>query len=101
MAEQVLLNCQIFHGGYDLSGKHNEISLAYGADIKDKTPLNVTSRRKIAGLCDAEISGGGFWSAADLDAVLFNGLTVDDQIFTISPSSGAIGSRRPLRGGVD
>ncbi len=101
MAELVLINCQIFHGGYDLSSKHNEISLVYGAEIKDRTVFNTNSRLKKAGLADAEISGGGFWDASALDEALFEGVAVDGQVFSISPSTGVPGSRAYMLQGVD
>lgn len=101
MAEQVLIDCQIWHGGYDLSGKHNQISIVYGAEAKDKTPFNSRTRRNAAGIAGAEISGGGFWSGQGLDDVLEGGLAVDNQAIAISPTDGSIGSLVFMLKGVD
>lgn len=101
MAEQVLINCQIWHGGYDLSGKHNQISIAYGAEGLDKTPFGSRARRRTTGITDAEISGGGFWHAQGLDDVLKDGLAVDNQAIAISPTDGSPGSLVYMLKGVD
>lgn len=101
MADLVLKDCQIWHGGYDLSGKHSSIAIKYGCDIKDKTPFNVSSRAKIAGLTDAEISGSGFWDAASPDKVLYDNLGVDNQVLVVSPSNGGLGQLAYMLKGVD
>lgn len=101
MADLVLNNCQIWHGGYDLSGKHNSINIKYGCEIKDKTAFNVSSRSKISGLTDAEISGAGFWDAASPDKVFYDGLGVDGQALSVSPSSGGLGQLAYMLKGVD
>lgn len=88
---QTLKNCRIWHGGYDVSGRSNEIGLAYKAELKDSTVFNVGARRRIAGLTDAEVTGGGFWDAGLTDPALLGGVAVDGLPLSISPSAGAAG----------
>ena len=93
MAELVYKNCKLYVGGYDLSGSHNELSLAYGADMLDKTAFGTSSRQRRAGLKNVECSHSGFWEGGDnnVDDVLFDNLSLPNQVMTVCPTDGSFG----------
>lgn len=64
MGEFVLKNVRVLIGGADISGDMNEVTLTRSADILDKTVFGSSWRRKLAGLRDIQITGGGFFEAA-------------------------------------
>lgn len=101
MSELVYKDCKIYHGGYDLSGKHSEVSIALKAEMKDKTAFGASSRERKAGLVESEVSGTGFWDSSGLDSVLYDGLGVSDSVLTICPTTGAIGERAYILKAVD
>lgn len=101
MAIQVLKNCRIYHGGYDLSGKHNDIKIDYGAEAKDRTAFLSGARQRVSGLTDAEITGSGWWDVDDSDPAFFNGVGVDGGVITVCPTTGALGELAYFMRGVD
>ena len=101
MAELVYKDCRIYHGGYDLSAKHSEMSITLKAEMKDRTTFTASSRQRKAGLTEAELSGSGFWDISDLDSVLFDGVGVDDGVLTVCPTDGTQGETAFIMKAVD
>ena len=64
MAEFVFKNAKILVGGADLSGDMNEVTVTRSADILDKTVFGSSAKRRLAGLKDFQVAGGGFFEAA-------------------------------------
>jgi len=102
MSELYWRDCRIYHGGYDLTGKHNQVTLALRPDIKDRTTfLSAGAKQKRAGLVEATMSGGGFWDATGLDPALYDGVGVDDGILTFCPLAGVVADPAYFMKGVD
>ncbi len=96
MAVSVLKDAKIYIGGYDLSGDHNKLALAYEADAVDVTPFGASTKKRICGLFDSGLELEGFWDADALnqkpDPVYFSKLALAD-VFSVCPdgaSSGAL-----------
>lgn len=94
MAVSVFKNARVYLGGYDLSGDLNKVSLDYGVDMIDKTPINAVAKSKVAGLFDFGMSMQGFWQAGInpllIDDILMSKLTLQDEIITVCPQNGGV-----------
>jgi hypothetical protein len=67
MAVQVMANCKIAVGGFDLSGRTNSFELGYGAEMLDRTAFNSSFRRRAVGLNEVTITGSGFFGSSEAD----------------------------------
>lgn len=101
MTEQVLKNCKLFVGGYNLTGDMNSLTLNYSADILDKTVFGSTFRQRKAGLLDTEITCAGFWNSSEgssgvsyskVDPVAFNKTGSSDELISVLPEGTGIGN---------
>ena len=63
MPIKTFLNGKLYVAQYDLSGNSNEVSLDYGAELKDITVFGQPTRQRIAGLKTIRLSAKGFWEA--------------------------------------
>lgn len=95
MAFQVLRNCKLYFAGHDVSGDMNKLDLKYSAETLDKTVFGATTKSRLMGLKDVELSGGGFWEADSaafkIDDVVNSKLAVADELITVCPTDGAAG----------
>lgn len=60
MAEFMLKNARILVSGADLSGQMNEVTVTYSAEMLDRTTFGSSARKRMAGLRDFQVAGGGF-----------------------------------------
>lgn len=90
MSFQVLTNCKVYADAYDLTGSSNKADLKYSADIKDKTVFGNTSKSRMAGLKNTELSLEGFWEsgAGKIDTLAEAYLGIPGKIITLSPDGG-------------
>lgn len=90
MSLLVLTDCNIYADGYDLTGSSNKVDLKYSADIKDDTVFGNTSKSRIAGLKNTELSLEGFWEAGagKIDTLAESNLGIPGKIITLSPDGG-------------
>ena len=96
MGEQVWKNCKIYHDGYNLSGKMNQVTLTNSADILDRTTYGSSGRKRIAGITNTEVSANGYWEAGSSkpDTVLFPGIgSSAAAVLTVCPTDGSQGAR--------
>lgn len=95
MAFQVLTDAKLYIDGYDLSGHSNQLALKHAAEILDDTVFGATSKSRVAGLKDVELTGGGFFEANSAafksDDVINAKLAVADTLVTVCPTAAAAG----------
>lgn len=91
MALQILRDCKLYLGGYNLSGDMSAHTLDYKADVKEATVFNDTSKRRLGGLANVSIKHEGVWQAGLglIDDVLFSNLGQKDTLVTLCPTTGA------------
>ncbi|MFB5622534.1 MAG: hypothetical protein ACE5RH_00935 [Nitrosarchaeum sp.] len=95
MAVHILQNTKIYIDGVDLSGRMNNVTLNYSAELKDKTTFGSSSMRRIPGLLDVAITGQGFYDAStqyQIDNVSWNDVASTDQIMTVVAQGTALGN---------
>ena len=96
MAELILKDCKMYVAGYDLSGDMNSMGLKYNAGLQDKTVFGSGTRRRLGGLKDVEITGGGFWNATTdndvVDPVIFNRIGSTEDVNSLIPEGTGIGN---------
>lgn len=95
MAFQVLRDCKLYVDGYDLSGHSNKLALKHKAEMLDDTVFGASTKSRVMGLKDVELTGGGFFEAnsADYksDDIINAKLAVADTLVTVCPTDGAAG----------
>lgn len=94
MGHQVLLNCKLYLGGFDLSGDLNALGLSWEAEtVDDSTFGSGTTRAFLGGLKRilAQHAGHNQYGTNLVDEVLFNRIGVVNQPMTIAPLTGAEG----------
>lgn len=110
MANQVLTNCGLWVGEYNLAGDANALALGVASELQDDTALADTARSRTGGLQTVAFSAEGIWHS-DGDAVLWNDVGLSDVPVTIAPGGPNVGDRafiarctmaefRPLEGAV-
>ena len=68
MAKVNGLNVRLYVEGYDLSGDANALSgLGYTNELLDVTTLDVSAKKRIVGVADAEVSVDAFFDPASSD----------------------------------
>ena len=106
MAEEVLKDCKLLVGGYDISGNSNSITVTVSADVLDKTAFGSSFRKRKHGLKNFEMTGSGFWDSSTgpadrtcgFDTRLFNDIGGSSQVLTIA--EGTTNSKAILTRGV-
>lgn len=90
MATLVMTDAKIWLDGYNFSGDHNQISLAYSADMVDDTVFGDTTRSRKGGAKNVQFTGNGFWdSGTDLiDPTVFGKVGANGQVLALSPDGG-------------
>ncbi len=68
MSELVFDNVGVYMGGYNLSSNINQVSLNAKQDTLDITTFGSSSRERIAGLKDVDVSGSGYFAQGNLIA---------------------------------
>jgi hypothetical protein len=72
MATEVLTNCKILLGGYNLSGYHNGLEITHGAEMLDDTVFGTSGTRSAKpGLKNFEANGNVFFDTT-LDGVIYD-----------------------------
>jgi hypothetical protein len=72
MATEVLTDCKILLGGYNLSGYHNSIDINHSAEMLDDTVFGTSGTRSAKpGLLNFEATGNVFFDTV-LDEVIYN-----------------------------
>jgi hypothetical protein len=107
MAEKVLKDCKLLVGGYDVSGNTNTMSVTASADVLDKTAYGSSFRKRIHGLNNFEMTGGGFWDSSTdpankvggFDSKLFGEVGGTSEALTVAVAS-SDGSNALLTNGV-
>lgn len=97
MAAYVLSDCEVYLGGYDLTGNTNQVTMAADLDMLDDTNFASGGARSFkAGLHNVTGTINGFASvsagASDEDAVLAANLGLPDIPLSISATDGTVGS---------
>ena len=90
MAEHVIKNAKVLFGGVDLSGDMNEVTVTKSADVLDKTVFGSSARRRMAGLKDFQVTGGGFFDAESTqknDPHLYSKLGSTASVVTVAHAS--------------
>lgn len=86
MASQILTNCKLYSGGYDLSGDTNKLNLSFTVEDKDNTTFGMTAHSRIAGLRDLQIEHDGFNNNANAqpgDSQLFAQLGAAEAVTSV------------------
>lgn len=91
MSEFVLTDVLPLVGGLNFQGVGNQVSAVHSAELRDKTAWGDTSRRRIAGLENLEVSLQCYWDSPP-DAELFAAIAAAAQPFTLAPTNTALGS---------
>lgn len=84
MANLAVTNAEIIVGGLDMSSFLNQTALKLMAAELDVTTFGQTSRVRIGGLKDTDLSWNGFWTSVP-DAAQFAQLGSANQAATVSP----------------
>jgi hypothetical protein len=101
MSTQVLTNCRLHLGGYELSGISNSIGIDYGAEMKDDTVFGTAgTRSNKPGLKTVKINGHGFWDA-DYDEALYNRIGAAREVASLTPEGQTVGDRAFFTRGVN
>ncbi len=96
MAKQILQDCKLWLGGYNLSGDMGTLKLNAEIDVKSFAPFDAGGfRRKLPGLQNVTAEHEGFWEAdvGKVDEVLFNKIASLNEVMTIAPQTGAEGEK--------
>lgn len=70
MATYVVRDAVVNLDGRDISGLTNQVTLDYGCDLQDSTPINSRYMRRVPGLTMSSYEVQGFWDG-ELDESLF------------------------------
>src|SRR5688572_26933198 len=94
MAVVALTQAKILMGAYDVSGKHNQVSVDFSAEMLDATVFGMTTKANLPGLFDWQISGGGFWEVGSVDPAFgdqtyFNRIGGAETPLTVAPTGAA------------
>jgi hypothetical protein len=98
MAKQLLNNCGIYLGGYELSGYSNAVALEIEKDLHDATTFGATSRQRVPGLSDARFSCAGCLSPVEVGAVLYDKMASTSEVVSLAAENSAAGIVYMLRG---
>jgi hypothetical protein len=111
MATTVLLDCKIFLGGYNLSGFHNSIDMAYAPEMLDDTVFGTSGTRSSKpGLLTFEATGSIFWDTS-IDGVIYDRIGAQREVMSYAAEGntggdvgfttrGVNGTYNPLSGEV-
>lgn len=101
MSTQVLTDCKIYLGPYDLSGQHNSIALDYNAELLDETVFGgAGTRRYKPGLQQIKATGNIFWDDTS-DLALFNRIGANREVLMVAPTGNAEDDRAFFTRGVN
>jgi hypothetical protein len=91
-------DAKIYIAGHDISGHSNKVELKYTAEILDDTTFGASSKSRVAGLKDTDLSVEGFWEAAStaatsykIDDIVNAYLCTADTLITVCPTDGSQG----------
>jgi len=87
MAELVLKGVRLLISGFDMSGKHNSLTINHTADILDRTCFNSSARKRLAGLTDMDMSLEGYWGSTNVDKQSFDNIGSSGRVVTVVPTT--------------
>jgi hypothetical protein len=92
MAVTKFTDAQIFLGNYNVSGKHNQVSVDYSAEMLDATAFGATTRQFLPGVYEWSVSGQGWWevgavSPAFGDHTFFSRIGASETPLTVAPAN--------------
>lgn len=90
MAKQVLSDCKVYLGGYDLTGAMNAVAFDQSVDLQDSTVFGDAARRRLAGLLDTDVGIDGFFDPT-IEKTVRDQMGLTDVPLTVSPGAGADG----------
>lgn len=93
MAQYILRDAKIWVAEFDLSGDHNQVTLANSVPELDRTTFGNGSRRRLAGLETTELTASGFSDFADDDVneALHGRIGATAKPISVAPVDGADG----------
>lgn len=93
MSSFVLKDAAVRYGGRDITGVLNTITMEYGAELQDSTPVNSATRRRVPGLLDAKVNYNGFWDEGFDESFFLRIGNATEEIVSIAPNNPVIGAR--------
>lgn len=93
MAKTFSKNCKIYYEGYSLTSDHNQLDLNMGRQELIKSVFDNEGVARHAGLRYFDLSHAGFVTqgAGNIEALMSADIGVADKIFTLCPTTGAVG----------
>ncbi len=93
MAPQILQNCKLWVGEFELSGSLNRMALSIAQELVENTVFGMVGKSRLPGQLRPSMQHAGFWNpGTDLpDEILSAKLALPDIPVTISPLAGAEG----------
>jgi hypothetical protein len=93
MAGDILTDCKILLGGYNLSGFHNSVSLEFGPEMLDDTRFGTSgTRSNRPGLKVFSFTGNGLWDDT-IDGPMFARIGATREVLSIAPVGNIEGDR--------
>lgn len=92
MAQHALTNATIFFGQYDISADHNQVRVGATVEALDRTTFGQTTRIKMGGLRNGEMSGSVFldYSATAVETALSEAIGLSNVPITVTPTGTAL-----------
>lgn len=91
MATEVLTDCKILLGGYNLSGYHNQIEITHNAEMLDDTVFGTSGTRSSKpGLLNFEANGTVFWDTT-LDGVIYDRIGATREVHSYAMTGNTLG----------
>jgi hypothetical protein len=85
MTIHVLTNAGIWLQEFSFAGFANAVAFDDGVELQEVTVFGDTSKRRVPGLYDAQLSVEGYFDA-DLDKGLYDNLVLNNALVTVAPS---------------
>ena len=97
MGEAVLKDASVVINAVDLSDHVRQVTINYGAEVKDITAMGDSTREKLAGLIDwsATLEFNQDFDAGEVDATLFSLVGAAAVTATFKPTSAAVSATNP------
>lgn len=93
MAKTFSSTVKIYYEGYELTSDHNAINFNIARGELDKTAAGDVGIARMAGLRQFEFTHDGYVTqgAGNVEALLTGNIGTEDKIFTLCPTTGAVG----------
>lgn len=83
MAKQILTNCGIYMGGYEISNDINSVAIDADVDVVDVTGFGSDSREYLPGFKGVRIAASGFYNPARGDLALTNEISQSSTLISV------------------